>query len=97
MLLCSSGFATISQGLYGNLTKPARIVQAGDLTSSKWERFVGASKKHLHIKEIKLEYITGKITLRELFLFTYQYDMRKKLGIEPDEIIPSRQIKIDTS
>jgi len=29
--------------------------------------------------------------------FTYQYDMSKKLGLKPDEVIPSRQIKIDTS
>jgi len=29
--------------------------------------------------------------------FTYQYAMTKKIGIKPDEIIPSRQIKIDTS
>ncbi len=29
--------------------------------------------------------------------FTYQYDMNKKLGLKPDEVIPSGQIKIDTS
>ncbi|MBA7558361.1 hypothetical protein ES705_51160 [subsurface metagenome] len=29
--------------------------------------------------------------------FTYQYDMSKKLGLKPDEVIPSRQIKMDTS
>ena len=29
--------------------------------------------------------------------FTYQYAMTKKIGIKPDEIISSRQIKIDTS
>gem|GEM_PF-3978027 len=29
--------------------------------------------------------------------FTYQYDMNKKLGLKPDEVTPSRQIKIDTS
>ena len=29
--------------------------------------------------------------------FTYQYDMNKKLGLMPDEVIPPRQIKIDTS
>ena len=29
--------------------------------------------------------------------FTYQQKMTKKLGLKPDEVIPSRQIKIDTS
>ena len=29
--------------------------------------------------------------------FTYQYAMTKKLGLKPDEIIPSKQIKMDTS
>ncbi len=29
--------------------------------------------------------------------FTYQQKMTKKLGLKPDEVIPSMQIKIDTS